>query len=78
MHGTVPRFKFSHFSVWQLKTTPYNLKSLSDEYVRRPPKGLLCNRVRSYKLIMAYHVYYDYYEIDRNKQSKITVHETDT
>jgi hypothetical protein len=38
---------------------------------------LLCNRVRSYKLIIAYHVYYNYYEIDRNKQSKITVHETD-
>jgi hypothetical protein len=33
--------------------------------------------VRSYKLIIAYHVYYDYYEIDRNQQSKITVHETD-
>jgi hypothetical protein len=30
-----------------------------------------------YKLIIAYHVYYDYYKIDRNKQSKITVHETD-
>jgi hypothetical protein len=28
-------------------------------------------------LIIAYHVYYDYYKIDRNKQSKITVHETD-
>ena len=38
---------------------------------------LLCNRVRSYKLIIAYHVYYDYYKIDRNKQSKIAVHETD-
>jgi hypothetical protein len=36
---------------------------------------LLCNRVRSYKLIIAYHVYYDYYKIDRNKQSKITVHD---
>jgi hypothetical protein len=36
----------------------------------------LCNRVRSYKLIIAHHVYYDYYKIDRNKQSKITVHET--
>ena len=35
---------------------------------------LLC---RSYKLIIAYHVYYDYYKIDRNKQSKIAVHETD-
>jgi hypothetical protein len=45
----------------------------------RPPMFLLlCNRVRSYKLIVAYHVYYDYYKIDRNKQSKITVHETDT
>jgi hypothetical protein len=33
---------------------------------------------RSYKLIIAYHVYYEYYKIDRNKQSKITVHETDT
>ena len=45
----------------------------------RPPKFLLlCNRVRSHKLIIAYHVYYDYYEIDRNQQlSKITVHETD-
>jgi hypothetical protein len=43
-----------------------------------PPKFLLlCNRVKSYKLIIAYHVYYDYYKIDRNKQSKITVHETD-
>ena len=30
-----------------------------------------------YKLIIAYHVYYDCYKIDRNKQSKITVHETD-
>jgi hypothetical protein len=38
---------------------------------------LLCNRVRSYELIIAYHVYYDYYKIDRNKQSKIRVHETD-
>jgi hypothetical protein len=28
-------------------------------------------------LIIAYDVYYDYYKIDRNKQSKITVHETD-
>jgi hypothetical protein len=28
-------------------------------------------------LIIAYHVYYDYYKIDRNKQRKITVHETD-
>jgi hypothetical protein len=33
--------------------------------------------MRSYKLIIAYHVYYDYYKIDRNKQSKIAVHETD-
>ena len=33
--------------------------------------------MRSYKLIIAYHVYYDYYKIDRNKQSKITVYETD-
>jgi hypothetical protein len=30
-----------------------------------------------YKLIIAYHVYYDFYKIDRNKQSKITVQETD-
>ena len=45
----------------------------------RPPKFLLffCNRVRSYMFIIACHVYYDYYKIDRNKQSKITVHETD-
>jgi hypothetical protein len=44
----------------------------------RPPMFLLLrNRVRAYKLVIAYHVYYDYYKIDRNKQSKITVHETD-
>jgi hypothetical protein len=69
------------FTTCQLKTTS-QLRSLSDEYVQRPPKGL-----RSFyscaiewdniKLIIAYHVNYDYYKIDRNKQSKIAVHETD-
>jgi hypothetical protein len=75
-------FKFSHFSAWQLKTT-LQFTSLSDENVRRPPKFerppkflLLCNQVRS--IIIAYYVYYGYYKIDRNKQSKITVYETDT
>jgi hypothetical protein len=38
---------------------------------------LLCNRVKLYKLIITYHVYCNYYKIDRNKQSKITIHETD-
>jgi hypothetical protein len=75
--------KFSHFSTCQLKTTSYKLTSsewrVCPTTPERPPTFLLlCNRVRSYKLIIVYNVYYDYYKIDRNKQSKITVQETDT
>jgi hypothetical protein len=83
MHGTVSTLYVLSllYNLSVNKTTSNNIitiRSLSDEYFRRPPKFLLlCNRVRSYKLIIAYHVYYDYYKIDRNKQSKIAVHETD-
>jgi hypothetical protein len=75
-------FKSSHFSTCQLIknyiiTYKFEWRACTTTSERPPKFLLLCNRVRSYKLIIAYHVYYDYYKIDRNKQSKITVHETD-
>jgi hypothetical protein len=73
MHGTVSLSSLTSLPV--SSKLHHNLQVGVTSTSERPPKFLLlCNRVRSYKLIIAYHVYYDYYKIDRNKESKIAVH----
>jgi hypothetical protein len=68
-------FKFSHFSTCHrvenyIITYKFESRACTTSS-ERPPKFLRIVH------IFAYHVYYDFYKIDRNKQSKITVHETD-